>query len=59
MTPRYCIWHRYANKVAVNLGGQALRDLTEDEAQALCALLHPAIRELVEIRQMSSIFEVN
>lgn len=47
---KYCIWHVSMKKVAVNLGGQRLENLSKNDADTLMALIHPDIRELVEIR---------
>lgn len=51
---RYCIWHVHRNRVAVNLGGQRLENMTMDEAQAIMAMIHQDVRGFVEIRPMTA-----
>ena len=50
---RYCIWHKHRARVAVNLGGQRLENMTREGADQIMSLIHQDIRPMVEIRPMA------
>lgn len=50
---RYLIWHKFDNKVAVNLSGKPLDNLAKEEADLFLGMIHSDIRHMVEIRPMS------
>lgn len=56
MTNNFCIWHKHLNKVAVNLGGTPLQGFkNKGDAVEIMSLIHPNIREQVEIRNLGEI----
>ena len=55
----FCVWHRHARRVAVNLRGARLENLSEEDARNMVGMLHEQVREQVEVRPMSDAYSVN
>lgn len=52
---KYCIWHKPTQNIAVNLAGQPLQDLTYDDAVCMMNLIHPQVRDQVEIKKFGGV----